>query len=145
MLLKFQVIIFYENLIFSREDNCNVVESRFMIKTCKNTKSPLKPIKVSTENGKISMFCIACNVGELAWDLQDLLCVVVQRQFACPLLGLDRSWLVAFSSGSGTSLLLWPQCAERGCHNSSFKLSDMTLCTFYLLLKNVILFGIISQ
>ena len=92
MLFKFEVIIFDENLILLTEDNCNVVEKQYMIKTHKNAKNPLKPIKVSIEKGKISMFCIASNVfGELAWDLQDLLCGVVQRQFACPLLGLDRS------------------------------------------------------
>ena len=54
-------------------------------KTRKNTKNPLKPIKVSTEKGKRSMFCIVCDVfGELAWDLRDLLCGVFKRQLACP-------------------------------------------------------------
>ena len=31
---------------------------------------------------------------------------------------------------AGRLCCLGPQCAERGCHNSSFELSDMPLCTF---------------
>ena len=31
---------------------------------------------------------------------------------------------------AGRLCCLEPQCAERGCHNSSFELSDMPLCTF---------------
>ena len=92
MLFKFRLIIFYKNHILSREDNCNVVESLYTIKTRKSAKNPLKPIKVRTEKGKRSMFYIACNLfSELAWDLQDLPRGVFRRQLAARLWGLDGS------------------------------------------------------
>ena len=34
---------FYKNHILSREDNCNIVESLYPIKTRKGAKNPLKP------------------------------------------------------------------------------------------------------
>lgn len=91
--------LFKKNYILKQEDNYNNVENQYEIKTWKNSENPHKPIKGWTENGKGSMFFIACNLfGELAWDLQDVSSRVCRRQLATCLLKLVGSWLLAFSS-----------------------------------------------
>ena len=68
MLFEFRLVIFYWKYILAREDNCNLVENNYQIKTRKSVQNPLKTTKVRTEKGKRSMFNIACNLfGELAW------------------------------------------------------------------------------
>lgn len=90
---------FTKNYILKQEDNYNNVENQYEIKTWKSSENPHKPIKGWTENGKGSMFVIACNLfGELAWDLQDVSSRVCRRQLATCLLKLVGSWLLAFSS-----------------------------------------------
>ena len=46
-------------------------------------------------------------------------------------------WL-HYTPVAGRLCCLGPQCSEGGCHNSSFKLTDMPLCTFQLFFKNKI-------